>query len=97
MCWSMKTPHGPPSERRREERLLEKLRSHPELLERFEAILEITESPGGTADQVEERLVAEVRRLGNKAMQDWAQGAEEQAAQELRQKTPGARVRKKRP
>ncbi|MEI9897880.1 MAG: hypothetical protein WDN28_29500 [Chthoniobacter sp.] len=93
----MKTPHGPPSEARREKRLLEKLRSHPELLERFEAILEITESPSGTADQVEERLVAEVRRLGNKAMQDWAQGAEAKAAEGLRQKTPGARVRKKRP
>lgn len=92
----MQTPHGQPSDPRREKRLLEKLRSHPELLERFEAILEVTESPSGTADQVEEMLVAEVRRLGNKAMQDWAQRAEEQAAEELRQKTPGARVRKKR-
>jgi hypothetical protein len=93
----MQTSHGQPSDSRREKRFLEKLRSYPELLERFEAILEITEAPTGTADQIEELLVAEVRRLGNKAMQEWAQGAEEQAAQELRQKTPRARVRKKRP
>jgi hypothetical protein len=92
----MQTSHGQPSDSRREKRLLEKLRSHPELLERFEAILELTEVPSGTADEVEELLVAEVRRLGNKAMQEWAQHAEEQAAQELRQRTPGARVRKKR-
>jgi type I site-specific restriction-modification system R (restriction) subunit len=93
----MQTSHGQPSDSRREKRFLEKLRSYPELLERFEAILEITEAPTGTADQIEELLVAEVRCLGNKAMQEWAQGAEEQAAQELRQKTPRARVRKKRP
>ena len=92
----MQTSHGQPSDPRREKRLLEKLRSHPELLERFETILELTETPHGSADQVEELLVAEVRRLGNKAMQEWAQGAEEKAAEELRQKTPGARVRKKR-
>jgi hypothetical protein len=93
----MQTSHGQPSEPQREKQLLEKLRSHPELLERFEAILELTESPSGTADQIEELLVAEVRRLGNKAMQAWAQSAEEQAADDLRQKTPGARVRKKSP
>jgi hypothetical protein len=93
----MQTFDGQWSDSGREKRFWEKLRSHPELLERFEAILEITESPSGTADQVEELLVAEVRRLGNKAMQDWVQGAEEKAAEELRQKTPGARVRKKKP
>ena len=92
----MQTSHGHPSDPRREKQLLEKLRSHPELMERFEAILELTEAPTGTADQIEELLVAEMRRLGNKAMQTWAQGAEEQAAEDLQQKTPRARVRKKR-
>lgn len=91
----MQTPHGQSSETGREKRLVEKLRSHPELLERFEAILALTERPDGTADQVEELLVAEVRRLGSQAMEQWAQQAEEQAGEELRQKTPGARVRKK--
>jgi len=93
----MQTSHGQPSDPRREKQLLEKLRSHPELMERFEAILDLTEAPTGTADQIEELLVAEMRRLGNKAMQTWAQGAEEQAAKDLQQKTPRARVRKKRP
>ena len=92
----MQTSHGHPSDPRREKQLLEKLRSHPELMERFAAILELTEAPTGTADQIEELLVAEMRRLGNKAMQTWAQSAEEQAAEDLQQKMPGARVRKKR-
>jgi hypothetical protein len=92
----MQTSHGQSSAAGREKRLLEKLRSHPELLERFEAILELTETPGATADQIEELLVAEVRRLGNQTMVAWAQRAEEEAGQELRQKTPGVRVRKKR-
>ena len=67
-------------------------------MERFEAILELTESEGGklrTADEVEDLLVEEVRRLGNRAMHDWAGGAEQRAAEELRQGVSGARLRKK--
>lgn len=96
----MRTSHGQPTDPLREKRFLEKLRSRPELLERFEAILELTEAEGGplrTADQIEELLVEEVRRLGNRAMQDWAGRAEGRAADELRQGTPGVRLRKKKP
>lgn len=88
------------SEKAREERFMEKLREHPLLLERFEAIMELTRSDGGPirkADQVEELLVEEVRKLGNRAMQDWAQGAEACAAEQLRQETPGVRSYKKKP
>lgn len=92
----MKRPHGPNSDKQREKRFLEKLRSHPELLERFEAILELTEGSQRTADQIEELLVEEVRRLGNQTMQQWAQGAEGHWAEDLRQKTPGLEQQKKR-
>ncbi|HEY5894084.1 MAG TPA: hypothetical protein VIT91_12725 [Chthoniobacterales bacterium] len=84
----------------REKRLIESLRRHPELMERFEAILELTNSEEGplrTADEIEEMLVEEVRRLGQRAMQDWAGGAEERVAEEMRQSLPGVRVRKKSP
>lgn len=94
----MKDKHGKSTVLCREKRLLEKLRSRPELMERFEAILELTESEGGklrTADEVEDLLVEEVRRLGNRAMHDWAGGAEQRAAEELRQGVSGARLRKK--
>jgi len=94
----MRTTHGQRADPLREKRFWEKLRSRPELLERFEAILELTEVEDGplrTADQIEELLVEEVRRLGNRAMQDWAGRAEERAADELRQGTPGVRLRKK--
>lgn len=66
----------------------------------FEAILELTEAAGGewrTADEVEKLLVEEVRRLGNRAMADWAGQAEQRAGEELRQAVSGARLRKKKP
>lgn len=94
----MRDHHGKPTDPAREKRLLEKLRNRPELLERFEAILELTESEGGelrTADEVEELLVEEVRRLGNRVMHDWAGGAEQRVAEEMRQGVAKARLRKK--
>jgi hypothetical protein len=96
----MRKSHGQPIDPTREKRLLEKLRIRPELLEHFEAILQLTESEGGelrTADEVEELLVEEVRRLGNQVMHDWAGGAEERASEQLRQAVAGTRLRKKKP
>lgn len=63
----------------RVERLVEKLKSHPEVLERLERILQVVENDTGealTADETEELLVLEMRRLGQEAMQEWAQGKE---------------------
>lgn len=94
----MSNKHGKATDASREKRLIESLRRHPELMERFEAILELTNSEEGplrTADEVEELLVEEVRRLGQRAMQDWAGGAEERVAEEMRQSLAGVRVRKK--
>ena len=96
----MTNPHGQPDDSAREKRLLEALRCRPELLERFEAILALTQSEEGplrSADEIEEFLVEEVRRLGNRAMHDWAQGAEARAAEDLRKTQPKARLRKKSP
>ena len=64
-------------------------------LKRFSALSEAEEGAPRSADQIEARLVEEVRRLGSRAMHDWAQRAEERAARELRAAHPRVRLRKK--
>src|SRR5271156_3448817 len=89
-----------PIDTTREKRLLEQLRKRPDLLERFEAIVELTRSDEGplrNADEVEALLVEEVRRLGNRAMHEWAEGAEARVAQDFKATHPQARLRKKKP
>jgi hypothetical protein len=92
-----KDPHQP--ELSLEElQLIERLREHPELMERFRTILEITasgEGPLKRADEVEDRLIEEMRRLGNATMKSWASRAERTVAEQLKQKDPSAGVRKK--
>lgn len=94
----MKNQHGKSEERSREQRLVEALRERPELRERFEAILALTDSQEGalrSADEIEELLIEEVRRLGRGAMEQWAKGAEERVAHELRESHLRARLKKK--
>jgi hypothetical protein len=81
-----------------EEQLIQRLRQHPELRERFQSILEIganTEGPIKSADEVEALLIEEMRRLGNATMRDWAAGAEKRLGDQLEQKDTSAGVRKK--
>jgi len=52
-----------------------RLKRHPELSARIERLLEIVENADGdslTADEVEERVVEQVRRIGHDALQGWA-------------------------
>jgi hypothetical protein len=83
----------------RAKELVEKLERHPELMERFEAIVAITEVQQAErlmgADEVEDQLIEEVRKVGNLAMRDWAVEAEKRAGQEWKQKTDRGRVKKK--
>jgi len=81
-----------------EKQLIERLREHPELMERFESILEIsanTDGPVKSADEVEGLLIEEMRRLGNTTMGDWATSAERRLGEQLEQKDATARARKK--
>jgi len=81
-----------------EARLLEQLREHPEMMERVQSILDLTRSAEGplkTADEVEELLVQEMRRLGNTSMNQWAMGAQERVTHELKGQDPTVRSRKK--
>jgi hypothetical protein len=69
-------------------RLDERLHAHPQLRARVEAILAIAEAEAGTletADEAEQRVIDEVRRLGQEVLQDWAMGKVRQGAEALRQ------------
>jgi hypothetical protein len=81
-----------------EAQLLERLREHPEMMERVESILDIaynTEGPLKSADQVEDLLVHEVRRLGNTTMHQWAAQAGQRVSREIKAQDATVRSRKK--
>jgi len=80
-------------------RFIEQLRQCPEMMARFQSILQLTgngDGPLKTADEVEELLIQEVRRLGNITMNQWAAQAEERVGQELKEQDPAIGNRKKR-
>lgn len=81
-----------------EAQFMARLRQHPELLARFQSILELTRNTDGplkTADEVEERLILELRQLGNTSMNQWATQAEQRASDELKAQDATVRSRKK--
>lgn len=82
-----------------ETELIKQLREHPEMMVRVQSILEIVrnaEGPLKTADEVEELLIQEMRRLGNVTLGQWAIQAEERVSTELKREDPTVRSRKKR-
>jgi hypothetical protein len=81
-----------------EVQLMEQLRQQPEMMERLRSILELTrttEAPLKTADEVEELLIQELRRLGNTTLCQWATQAEARVSNELKGQDPTIRSRKK--
>jgi len=81
-----------------EAQFMARLRDHPELLARFQSILELTRNTDGplkTADEVEERLILELRQLGNTSMNQWATQAEQRVSDELKAQDVTVRSRKK--
>ena len=81
-----------------EAKLMEGLRQHPEIMERVQSILEIARNDDGplkTADQVEELLIDEIRKLGHATMNQWATQAEERVSAELQSQDPTVLSRKK--
>ena len=78
--------------------LIRRLRKQPKMMERVERILDLANSSEGplkTADEIEELLLEEMRRLGNDTMTEWATQAEKRVGQELQQKDPTVLKRKK--
>ena len=78
--------------------LIQRLREHPQLRERFQSILEISANPDGplkSADEIEALLIEELRRLGNTTMGEWAASAEKRLGEQLEQRDVWARAHKK--
>lgn len=78
--------------------LIKRLRQKPKVMERVKRILEIadsTEGPLKTADEIEELLLLEMRRLGNDTMTEWAAQTEKGLGEELQQQDPTVLKRKK--
>ena len=70
-----------------DEEITRKLHAHPHIRERIISILSVVESDAAglrRADDAEERLVEEIRRMGQEAMQAWALNQIEQTEQEVR-------------
>jgi hypothetical protein len=79
-------------------RMIEQLRQNPEMMARLQSILDLSRNADGplkSADEVEELLIQEVRRLGNITMNQWAAQAEERVGTELKEQDATIRSRKK--
>jgi len=75
----------------KEELLLTRLTHHPHLRERLEALLNIMDNVAGDctqADAAEQAVLEEVRKLGNAALQGWAEQAVQTATATVRHQQP---------
>ncbi len=70
-----------------DEEIMEGLREHPQIRSRIAGLLAVMNDAGGDlkrADDAEDRLIEEIRGLGQEAMQTWAQGQVEQTEEDVR-------------
>lgn len=81
-----------------EVQFMARLREHPELLARFQSILDLSCTREGrlrTADEVEGLLIEELRQLGHTSMNQWATQAGRRVSDELKGQDVTLRSRKK--
>jgi hypothetical protein len=77
----------------------ERLREYPELRARIEGLVEIVENEGGDvvkADDAEERVVQEIRRIGQEVLQGWAERKHRRLVREFDEREGASRKEKKR-
>ena len=75
----------------KDELLLTHLNQHPHLRERIETLLNIVDNVAGgctKADAAEQAVIEELRKLGNAALQGWAEQAVQTAVEAVRQQQP---------
>ncbi len=78
-----------------DEEMVSRLRQHPQIRSRRVSLLAGVENADGDlkrADDAEDRLIEEKQRLGQEAMQAWAQGQVHDSEQEVRR---GARAQQR--
>ncbi len=79
---------------RPERSLEERLSAHPQLLSRIEALLNVVENSAGDieqADIAEQRVIEEVRQIGQQALSSWAEGQHQKQVSLLRSYHPQVR------
>jgi hypothetical protein len=82
----------------REESLEERLRKHPTLRARLEALLDMVEDESGQferADDAEEFLISQLRSMGQEVLQEWAANEQQQVEQHWDNRPGVARKQKK--
>lgn len=80
--------------------LLNGLNAHPQIKARIVSLLAAVEDAGGDlkkADAAEQRMIEEMRRMGQEAMQAWADGQVKKTEQVLREEGHVQREGKKTP
>jgi hypothetical protein len=73
---------------------LSRLNHHPRLRERMETLLKVVENVAGDctkADAAEQAVLAEIRKMGNEALQGWAERAVQKAPEMVRREQPALR------
>ena len=75
--------------------MLAKLRRHPELRKQVQCILDLAEEKVCTADEFEDLLVPEVRKLGRTTMESWGSRVEREAGDQYKADQSGAQQSKK--
>jgi hypothetical protein len=68
-----------------------RLNHHPQLRKRMETLLNVVENVAGDctkADAAEQAVIDEVRKIGNEALQCWAERAVQTATAHVRQQQP---------
>ena len=85
------------SRKEQESRIIEGLRHNPDLMDRFEAILRIGQAEGGirSADEVEELLIEEIRKLGQETLSTWAANVEQTLATQVKSRPTKVQQREK--
>ena len=78
--------------------LEERLREYPELRARLEAMLALVENAAGDivkADEAEQRVIEELRALGRRALQGWAERKQRRVQKDSEQQVGVTRKQKK--
>lgn len=81
-----------------DEDLIRRLNAHPHVRRRVESMLSVVEDESGDlklADDAEMRMIEEVRRMGQEALQAWAGRQTTQCSQEVSQSQTAWREGKK--
>jgi hypothetical protein len=86
------------SDKQRAERIAERLIQHPELEAKIEELLDVVDNRSGEAnkaDDAEDLIWEELRQIGQRAMQEWAERKQERIVVESENRKELGRKEKK--